>query len=73
MTLNIELGHRADFRPKPSPEGFTHDWTVFVRGPDGAKIHHYVEKVVFHLHDTFKNPKRGTDFFHFCDSLCKDS
>ncbi|XP_025077271.1 protein AF-9-like isoform X2 [Pomacea canaliculata] len=58
VTVQIELGHKADFKPRPSPEGFTHDWMVFVRGPDGTNIQHYVEKVVFHLHDTFKNPKR---------------
>ncbi|KAK7116678.1 hypothetical protein V1264_002313 [Littorina saxatilis] len=58
LTIQIELGHRADFKPKKSPDGFTHDWTMFVRGQDGANIYHFVEKVVFHLHPSFKNPKR---------------
>lgn len=45
-------------RMRTTPEGYTHDWEVFVRGVDNADIHHYIEKVVFILHDTFRNPKR---------------
>ena len=59
LTIQLELGHQADFKREISPNGFTHDWSVFVRGQDGAPIQHFVEKVVFHLHETFKNPKRG--------------
>lgn len=40
-------------------EGFTHDWMVFVRGPEHSNIQHFVEKVVFHLHESFPRPKRG--------------
>lgn len=57
--MKIELGHRANLRPKPTAEGFTHDWTVFVRGPEGNNIQHFVEKVVFQLHESFPKPKRG--------------
>ncbi|XP_012585291.1 PREDICTED: protein ENL isoform X2 [Condylura cristata] len=39
-------------------EGFTHDWMVFVRGPEQCEIQHFVEKVVFRLHDSFPKPKR---------------
>uniref|UniRef100_A0A8C3B3C5 MLLT3 super elongation complex subunit n=1 Tax=Cyclopterus lumpus TaxID=8103 RepID=A0A8C3B3C5_CYCLU len=35
---------------------------VFVRGPEQSNIHHFVEKVVFHLHESFPKPKR----------VCKD-
>uniref|UniRef100_A0A8C6P7V5 MLLT3 super elongation complex subunit n=1 Tax=Nothobranchius furzeri TaxID=105023 RepID=A0A8C6P7V5_NOTFU len=35
---------------------------VFVRGPDHSNIQHFVEKVVFHLHESFPKPKR----------VCKD-
>ncbi|XP_022258556.1 protein AF-9-like isoform X2 [Limulus polyphemus] len=45
-------------RSKPTVEGFTHDWTVFVRGPEGFSIQHFVEKVVFHLHESFPKHKR---------------
>lgn len=45
-------------RMRTTPEGYTHDWEVFVRGVDNADIHNYIEKVVFLLHDTFRNPRR---------------
>uniref|UniRef100_A0A3Q4MLP0 MLLT3 super elongation complex subunit n=1 Tax=Neolamprologus brichardi TaxID=32507 RepID=A0A3Q4MLP0_NEOBR len=35
---------------------------VFVRGPEHSNIQHFVEKVVFHLHESFPKPKR----------VCKD-
>lgn len=60
--MKLELGHRAQVRKKPTVEGFTHDWMVFVRGPEHSNIQHFVEKVVFHLHESFPRPKR----------VCKD-
>uniref|UniRef100_A0A672F2P7 YEATS domain-containing protein n=1 Tax=Salarias fasciatus TaxID=181472 RepID=A0A672F2P7_SALFA len=59
--VKLELGHRAQVRKKPTVEGFTHDWMVFVRGPEHSNIQHFVEKVVFHLHESFPKPKRGTE------------
>ncbi|KAG5878299.1 hypothetical protein JTB14_017650 [Gonioctena quinquepunctata] len=58
ITILLEIGHDASLRTKTTPEGFTHDWEVFVKGFNGADIHYYVEKVVFHLHETFPKPKR---------------
>ncbi|XP_033124001.1 protein ENL-like isoform X1 [Anneissia japonica] len=58
VQVKLDLGHRAAFRKTPTPEGFTHDWTVFVRGPDGNNIQHFVEKVIFFLHESFTRPKR---------------
>ncbi|XP_075682061.1 protein AF-9 isoform X2 [Rhinoderma darwinii] len=58
VQVKLELGHRAQVRKKPTLEGFTHDWMVFVRGPDHSNIQHFVEKVVFHLHESFPRPKR---------------
>ncbi|KAE8631910.1 hypothetical protein XENTR_v10001355 [Xenopus tropicalis] len=58
VQVKLELGHRAQLRKKPTTEGFTHDWMVFVRGPDQYDIQHFVEKVVFRLHDSFNRPKR---------------
>jgi len=55
----FEIGHEASVRNKRTPEGFTHDWELFVRGADNTDIHFFIDKVVFHLHDTFPNPKRG--------------
>ncbi|NXJ83343.1 AF9 protein, partial [Trogon melanurus] len=62
VQVKLELGHRAQVRRKPTVEGFTHDWIVFVRGPEHSNIQHFVEKVVFHLHESFPRPKR----------VCKD-
>lgn len=59
LVIQLEIGHDASLRTKITPEGFTHDWEVFVRGCGGADIQHYIEKVVFHLHETFPKPRRG--------------
>lgn len=58
MRITLECGHTSMLRMRTTPEGYTHDWEVFVRGVDNTDIHHYIEKVVFLLHDTFRNPKR---------------
>ncbi|XP_058513920.1 protein ENL isoform X3 [Ochotona princeps] len=58
VQVKLELGHRAQLRKKPTTEGFTHDWMVFVRGPEQCEIQHFVEKVIFRLHDSFPKPKR---------------
>ncbi|KAL1490282.1 hypothetical protein ABEB36_013002 [Hypothenemus hampei] len=58
LTIHLEIGHNASIRDKTTSEGFTHDWDVFVRGANGADIRHYVDRVVFHLHETFEKPKR---------------
>lgn len=57
--MKLELGHQAQVRKKPTVEGFTHDWMVFVRGAEHSNIQHFIEKVVFHLHESFPKPKRG--------------
>ncbi|KAI1891618.1 hypothetical protein AGOR_G00145640 [Albula goreensis] len=58
VQVKLELGHRAQLRKKATSEGFTHDWMVFVRGPETGDIQHFVEKVVFRLHESFPKPKR---------------
>ncbi|KAJ8418973.1 hypothetical protein AAFF_G00004720 [Aldrovandia affinis] len=58
VQVKLELGHRAQLRKKATSEGFTHDWMVFVRGPEMGDIQHFVEKVVFRLHESFPKPKR---------------
>jgi len=55
----IELGHRAVFLGEATSGGFTHNWTLFVCGARKNDISHFVDKVVFYLHDSFKSPKRG--------------
>lgn len=58
VEVKIELGHKASCKETLTPEGFTHDWVVFVRGPESCDISHFVDKVVFHLHESFTKPKR---------------
>ncbi|XP_063215613.1 protein AF-9 isoform X2 [Bacillus rossius redtenbacheri] len=59
VRVAFEIGHEALRRTKKTPDGFTHDWEIFVRGADNTEIHHFVEKVVFYLHTTFPKPKRA--------------
>lgn len=62
----MELGHKATLRTKKTPQGFTHDWEVFIRGPERTNIANFVEKVVFYLHKDFQKPKRGLlNHLHF--------
>lgn len=62
MQVKIEVGHQAISKENPTSL-FTHDWTTFVRGSEGADISHFVEKVIFHLHESFTKPKRGIKLF----------
>lgn len=59
VKIQFELGHVASLKNKITPEGFTHDWELFVRGIDSEDISQYIEKVVFQLHESFPKPKRG--------------
>lgn len=73
LTINLDIGHTASLRTKKTQEGFTHDWEVYVKGCNGADIQHYVEKIVFNLHETFAKPKRGRyQITHeICHVVCK--
>uniref|UniRef100_A0A4W6CV30 YEATS domain-containing protein n=1 Tax=Lates calcarifer TaxID=8187 RepID=A0A4W6CV30_LATCA len=42
-------------------EGFTHDWMVFVQGPETGDIQHFVEKIVFCLHGSYPREVRRED------------
>lgn len=54
MRITLECGHTSMLRTRTTPEGYTHDWEVFVRGVDNADIHHYIEKgMFFPCADTF--------------------
>lgn len=58
INVLLEVGSTTTLRMKPV-NGVTHDWTIFVRGYRGADISVIVEKVVFHLHESFPKPVRG--------------
>lgn len=59
IKVNFEIGHVASVKSKTTPEGFTHDWELFIRGCDSNIISRFVDKVVFNLHESFPKPKRG--------------
>ncbi|CCH41080.1 hypothetical protein BN7_617 [Wickerhamomyces ciferrii] len=48
-------------RPPNCPDEHTHNWTVFVRGPNGEDLSYFIKKVVFKLHDTYNNPTRSIE------------
>lgn len=60
VKLYFEVGHVAALKSKAAPNGFTHDWELFVRGTDGnTNFNRLIDKVIFNLHDSFPRPKRG--------------
>lgn len=60
IKLAFEVAHLAQRKTKPAKGGFTHDWELYVRSPNkDGDLSHFVEKVVFNLHDTFVKPKRS--------------
>uniref|UniRef100_A0A6G1SL18 Protein ENL n=1 Tax=Aceria tosichella TaxID=561515 RepID=A0A6G1SL18_9ACAR len=56
--LMLEIGHTSQPLKSKLPNGYTHKWTVFVRGANDSKIEHCVQRVVFQLHDSFPVPNR---------------
>lgn len=74
VKIMLEIGHIATLKTKPTPDGFTHDWELFVRGADNTDCSHYVEKVMFMLHESFPKPKRGKQLSPFsCEIYIKTS
>ncbi|KAG8127211.1 hypothetical protein E2320_022248 [Naja naja] len=74
VQVKLELGHRAQLRKKPTTEGFTHDWMVFVRGPEQFEIQHFVEreepKKVCFTYDLFLNLEGNPPVNHLrCEKL----
>ena len=57
--MKVEVGHQAVCRDNRTASGYTHDWTTFVRGVEGADISCFIEKCVFFLHQSFPKPRRG--------------
>jgi len=61
LEVILEFGHTSTLRDAVEsnvPGAATHDWEVWVKNPSNDKIENFLEKVVFTLHDTFKDPKR---------------
>jgi YEATS domain-containing protein 4 len=48
-------------RPPGTAPDHTHQWTVYVRGVDGADITYWLKKVQFKLHETYSQSLRTTE------------
>ena len=58
-TLCIPLVYGSIATPLPKPdESNTHEWTLFVRGPQHEDLSPLLHKVVFTLHASFAQPTR---------------
>lgn len=63
----IEVGHKASLKEKQDLNGNTHKWNAFVRSGDSQQqLEKIVKKVVFNLHETFKNPTRTCTTQPYC-------
>ena len=62
VEIILEFGHKATLKDVPIKDSrgrpYTHDWEVWVRNPNDGRIEHYLDKVVFTLHETFDDPVR---------------
>ncbi|KAL3918993.1 MAG: hypothetical protein SGILL_003978 [Bacillariaceae sp.] len=56
--LPIVYGSIAYFLGKKADETATHEWTLYVRGPNHENLSPAISKVVFQLHPSFAQPMR---------------
>lgn len=61
-TVAYWLGKRADDQK-------THKWTAYIRGPSNEDLTYFIKRVVFKLHESFKNPKRGMSNYKITTKL----
>jgi len=57
-TISFWLGKKAD-------DQNSHRWVAFVRGPNNEDLSYIIDKVVFNLHPSFKNPTRTLSTFPY--------
>lgn len=55
----MNLGSMAIHLGKKAEEFKTHQWVLYIRGPQDEDLSTFVEKVSFTLHPSFANPVRG--------------
>lgn len=53
----VVVGHLARRLPKQIGDA-THHWKIFLYSPTGEDLTKWIDKCVFHLHDSFKDPDR---------------
>lgn len=58
LTVPICFGSIAFPLGKKAQGDFTHEWTVYVRGPTNENLTLYIKQINIHLHSTFAQPVR---------------
>ena len=58
LVVPICYGTCAYWLGKKADEYHSHKWTVYLRGAEHEDLSHCIEKVVFNLHPSFKEPVR---------------
>lgn len=48
----------ASSKSRQAQGDFTHEWTVYVRGPSNENLTVYIKQINIHLHSTFTQPVR---------------
>ncbi|VDN28773.1 unnamed protein product [Gongylonema pulchrum] len=58
--VRLRIGHKSEMLDRPTPNGLTHRWTVFVHSFSSIPFtdRSFISKVVFELHPDFPNPRR---------------
>ena len=58
LVVPVCYGTCAYWLGKKADEYHSHKWTVYLRGPEHEDLSHVIQKVVFNLHPSFKEPVR---------------
>lgn len=58
LVMPVCYGTCAYWLGKKADEYHSHKWTVYLRGPEHEDLSHAIQKVVFNLHPSFKEPVR---------------
>jgi YEATS domain-containing protein 4 len=56
--LPLVCGSVAFYLGKKASEFHTHQWTLYLRGPNNEDLSHVISKVVFQLHASFSDATR---------------
>jgi len=57
----IVVGTVAYWLGKKADDTKTHKWTAYIRGPNNEDLTYFIKRVVFKLHESFKNSKRAVE------------
>ncbi|EDV27045.1 uncharacterized protein TRIADDRAFT_54575 [Trichoplax adhaerens] len=56
--IMIKFGHKTVKRKELTPEGYSHDWEVYVCGLNKVKLDEIIKKVIFNIHEDYAKPHR---------------